>query len=62
MTRCSIHIAHDEAKDRDFELEMSWICAESNNQHRPVPKELIDEAVQFVKASLEEDGDDMDEE
>jgi hypothetical protein len=30
----SIHLVHDEIKDKDFELEMSWICPESNNQHQ----------------------------
>lgn len=30
---CSIYGVHDEAKDKDFELEMSWVCDESNRQH-----------------------------
>lgn len=32
----SIYGVHDEAKDKDFELEMSWICDESNHQHQKV--------------------------
>ena len=31
---------HDEVKDKEFELEMSWICDESGRVHKPVPKEL----------------------
>ena len=27
---------HDEAKDKAFELEMSWVCDESNRQHQKV--------------------------
>lgn len=32
----SIYGVHDEAKDKDFELEMSWVCDESNRQHEKV--------------------------
>ena len=32
-----IHIVHDEVKDKDFELELSWVCAETNGLHQPVP-------------------------
>lgn len=32
----SIYGVHDEAKDKDFELEMSWVCDESNRQHQKV--------------------------
>ncbi|KAL9323839.1 hypothetical protein ACSQ67_008696 [Phaseolus vulgaris] len=28
-----IYGVHDDAKDKDFELEMSWVCDESNRQH-----------------------------
>ncbi|RHN50651.1 putative proteasome endopeptidase complex [Medicago truncatula] len=31
-----IYGVHDEAKDKDFELEMSWVCEESNRQHEKV--------------------------
>lgn len=27
---------HDEAKDKAFELEMSWVCDESNKLHQKV--------------------------
>lgn len=32
----SIYGIHDEAKDKDFELEMSWVCDESNRLHKKV--------------------------
>ena len=28
----SIYGVHDEAKDKEFELEMSWVCDESDKQ------------------------------
>jgi len=36
----SIYGVHEEAKDKDFELEMSWVCEESNRQHEKV-KECV---------------------
>ncbi|KAI5443541.1 Phosphoprotein associated with glycosphingolipid-enriched microdomains 1, partial [Lathyrus oleraceus] len=49
-----IYGVHDEAKDKDFELEMSWVCEESNRQHEKVPEELLEEAKTAAKAALEE--------
>ncbi|KAL0282023.1 UNVERIFIED_CONTAM: Proteasome subunit alpha type-3 [Sesamum angustifolium] len=45
---------HDEAKDKAFELEMSWVCDESNRQHQKVPDSLLEEAKEAAKAALEE--------
>jgi 20S proteasome subunit alpha 7 len=45
-------------KDKEFELEMSWICPESNNQHQLVPKEILAEADKQAKAALEADMED----
>jgi 20S proteasome subunit alpha 7 len=44
-----LHLAHDESKDRDFEIEMSWICAESGMRHEHVPAQLLSEAVQSAQ-------------
>ena len=45
-----IHTVHDEAKDKDFELELSWIStAETGGRHLSVPKELIAEAERKAK-------------
>ncbi|KAH9943316.1 20S proteasome subunit [Epithele typhae] len=48
-----IYLVHDDAKEKDFELEMSWIGDESNGVHLPVPKDLFDEASRKAKEALE---------
>jgi 20S proteasome subunit alpha 7 len=50
----SIHQVHDDNKDKDFELEMTWICTESNGKHVPVPADLLAEAEVKARAALEE--------
>ena len=50
----SIHLVHDDNKDKDFELEMTWVCTESGNTHKAVPEELLKEADAKGKAALEE--------
>jgi 20S proteasome subunit alpha 7 len=49
-----IYLVHDDAKEKEFELEMSWIGPESNNLHVHVPDDLFQEAEAKAKASLEE--------
>ncbi|WVW81469.1 hypothetical protein I302_103463 [Kwoniella bestiolae CBS 10118] len=49
-----IYLVHDDNKDKDFELEMTWICQESGNKHRPVPDDLLKSAEEKAKAALEE--------
>ena len=58
MDERSIYQVHDEAKDKDFELEVTWVCTESKNQHVPVPKELLAEAERKAKAAQEDDMED----
>ncbi|KAI8320844.1 20S proteasome subunit [Martensiomyces pterosporus] len=53
-----IYTAHDESKDKLFELELSWVCDESNGRHTRVPQDLVDEAIQHAERSLDEDDDD----
>ena len=55
-----IYTVHDEVKDKDFELEMSWISAsETGERHQKVPKELFDHAVTQAKAAVaDSDSDD----
>ncbi|KAI0068933.1 20S proteasome subunit [Artomyces pyxidatus] len=48
-----IYLVHDDAKEKEFELEMSWIGDETNGLHVPVPKDLHDEAEQRAKDALE---------
>lgn len=45
----SIYNVHDDAKDKDFELELSWICAESGGLHQAVPKDIVEEAERLAK-------------
>ncbi|KAK9455061.1 nucleophile aminohydrolase [Dipodascopsis uninucleata] len=54
-----IYIAHDDSKDKDFELEISWVSeSETKGLHEFVPKELLEEAERLAK----QDDDDEDEE
>lgn len=48
-----MYLVHDDAKDKDFELEMSWIGKESNNKVASVPAELQKEAEDKAKAALD---------
>jgi len=49
-----IHLVHDDNKDKEFELEMTWICKESGGKHVAVPKDLLAEAETKARAALEE--------
>lgn len=51
-----IYQVHDDVKDKEFELELSWICEASGYHHQTVPKDIFEEANRFGKASLEEVG------
>jgi len=58
-----IHIAHDDNKDKDFELEMTWISSvdgPTKGRHEEVPKEIREEAERLAKKAIE--GDDEDDE
>ncbi|KAI0650604.1 20S proteasome subunit [Trametes meyenii] len=48
-----IYLVHDDAKEKDFELEMSWVGDETNGVHLPVPKDLFEEAARKAKEALE---------
>eukprot|EP01125_Pyxidicula_operculata_P002375 TRINITY_DN12253_c0_g1_i1.p1 TRINITY_DN12253_c0_g1~~TRINITY_DN12253_c0_g1_i1.p1 ORF type:complete len:257 (-),score=54.38 TRINITY_DN12253_c0_g1_i1:26-796(-) len=56
-----IYSVHDELKDRMFELELSWICPQSNNQYQKVPKDVFERAEQIAKAAQREDEEESDE-
>ncbi|KAJ2514870.1 putative proteasome subunit alpha type-7 [Coemansia sp. RSA 1939] len=53
-----IYSAHDDTKDKLFELELSWVCKESNDLHVHVPQDVYDDAVQHAERSLNDDEDD----
>lgn len=44
-----IYLVHDELKDKNFELELSWVCAESNGVHERVPASVRQEAESQAK-------------
>jgi 20S proteasome subunit alpha 7 len=58
-----IYVAHEDNKDKEFELEMSWISSldgPTKGRHEEVPKELLEEAERAAKRALE--GDDEEDE
>lgn len=51
-----IYVAHDDNKDKDFELEMTWISdlkGPTKGRHEEVPKEILKEAERLAKIALE---------
>jgi len=58
-----IYKLHDESKDKDFTLEMTWACDETKRKHQKVPADLLEAAVNYakeLKAKEEQDSDDDD--
>lgn len=58
-----IYVAQKDNKDKDFELEMTWISDASGptkGRHMEVPKELREEAERLAKAEDDSDDDDDD--
>jgi len=49
----SIHLVHEDNKEKEFELELSWIGAETQGVFLPVPKDLHQEAEEKAKAALD---------
>lgn len=49
-----IYTLHDEAKDKPFELEMSWLSEGTGWKHQGVPKNVIAEATEWAKKEIEE--------
>ncbi|XP_059062522.1 proteasome subunit alpha type-3-like [Achroia grisella] len=57
-----IYLVHDELKDKQFELELSWVSEATKGRHEMVPKELAKEAENVAKQALAdiEDSDEGD--
>lgn len=56
-----IYKLHDDIKDKDFELEMSWVCDETDKKHVLVPEELRSEAArEAAEIKKKEEMDDSD--
>ena len=45
---------HNAAKDKEIELEISWICQQSGWKHEFIPQKFLEEAESFAKNSLDE--------
>ncbi|CAH8542022.1 unnamed protein product [Dicrocoelium dendriticum] len=56
-----IYTVHDEIKDKNFELDLSWVGECSRGVHEMVPQSLFQDAETFAKQALE-DTDDLDDE
>lgn len=52
-----IYLVHDELKDKNFELELSWVSAETNGRHERVPDNVFAEAEKSAKQAMEADSD-----
>mmetsp|Transcript_5709 Transcript_5709/g.10052 ORF Transcript_5709/g.10052 Transcript_5709/m.10052 type:complete len:257 (-) Transcript_5709:1012-1782(-) len=49
----------EEGKDKQYDLEMIWVCDESNKKAQMVPKSIVTEAHEYAKRVAESD-DEMD--
>jgi len=58
-----IYKLHDDVKDKEFELELSWVCDESKRKHVFVPKDIKDAAVkEAIEAKKKAEMDESDDE
>jgi 20S proteasome subunit alpha 7 len=55
-----IHSLHDDAKDKPFELEMSWLSEGTGWKHVGVPRDVIADAVEWAKKEIDDDAKDDD--
>lgn len=59
-----IYVAQDDNKDKEFELEMSWISAAdgpTKGRHVHVPKDVLEEAERYAKKAISDDDEDEEE-
>ncbi|OAL66197.1 hypothetical protein A7C99_3303 [Trichophyton rubrum] len=59
-----IYISHEDSKDKEFELEMTWVSSldgPTKGRHEQVPKELLEEAERLAKKAMTEEEDDEEE-
>lgn len=52
-----IYLVHDELKDKQFELEMSWVGSHTRGKHVRVPNETKTEAESKAKQAMAEDSE-----
>lgn len=52
-----IYLVHDELKDKNFELELSWVSKETNGDHQRVPDNVFVEAEKCAKQAMDAESD-----
>ena len=55
-----IYVAHEDSKDKDFELEMTWISKRdgpTKGRHEHVPREVQEDAEKAAKRAMEGEDD-----
>ncbi|CAG9855984.1 unnamed protein product [Phyllotreta striolata] len=52
-----IYLVHDELKDKNFELELSWVCKDSGGLHVKVPESVYADAEKAAKQAMEADSE-----
>lgn len=52
-----IYLVHDELKDKQFELEMSWVSKDTNGKHERVPQDVKVDAETKARQAMAEDSD-----
>uniref|UniRef100_A0A336K458 CSON015491 protein n=1 Tax=Culicoides sonorensis TaxID=179676 RepID=A0A336K458_CULSO len=52
-----IYQVHDELKDKEFKLELSWVGADTQGLHKLVPNDVYVEANKAGKEAMEDDED-----
>ena len=55
-----IYVAHEDSKDKEFELEMTWVSSLSGptkGRHEEVPAKLREEAERLAKKHMEGEDD-----
>ena len=58
-----IYVAHEDSKDKEFELEMTWISSldgPTKGRHEEVPKHILEEAEKAAKKAMEGDDEEED--
>ena len=47
-----LHLVHDDQKDKQYEMELAWITKENGRNFVPVPKDILDPALEAAKKSV----------
>jgi len=50
-----LYVAHEDNKDKDFQLEISWVTAATKGVHEEIPDELLQSAVQYAEESFDDE-------